>query len=85
MPENQAVLPPHRSISRRSRERRGTLGEQRFFALTGSATGAWFLLPNQQWAFRSDAQRERLIVTAGDAIAGCPGIGSTCASPRRGS
>ncbi|HET7276046.1 MAG TPA: hypothetical protein VFI91_12830, partial [Longimicrobiaceae bacterium] len=30
---------------------------------------AWFVLPTQPWAFRSDAQREQLLFGAGDALA----------------
>ncbi len=42
-------------------------------ALTGSAVWAWFLLPSQRWAFRSDAQRLSLLVGAGDAYASLAG------------
>ena len=30
---------------------------------------AWFVLPTQPWAFRSDTQREQLLYGAGDALA----------------
>src|SRR6476620_3609731 len=30
---------------------------------------AWFVLPTQPWAFRSDGQRERLLFAFGDALA----------------
>jgi hypothetical protein len=40
---------------------------------TAGSVWAWYLLPNQQWAFRSEAQRESLIVAAADAMAGLAG------------
>src|SRR5919107_3081420 len=36
---------------------------------TGHEAWAWFVLPTQPWAFRSDAQREQLLFGAGDALA----------------
>jgi hypothetical protein len=42
-------------------------------ALTDSAVWAWFRLPTQVWAFRSDTQREHLVVGAGDAVSGLAG------------
>lgn len=36
---------------------------------TDSEAWAWFVLPTQPWAFRSDTQREQLLFGAGDALA----------------
>ncbi len=36
---------------------------------TDRESWAWFWLPTQPWAFRSDAQREQLVVGLGDALA----------------
>ncbi|MGH3382972.1 MAG: ATP-binding protein [Nocardioidaceae bacterium] len=36
---------------------------------TDDEVWAWFVLPTQPWAFRSDAQRERLLLGSGDALA----------------
>jgi hypothetical protein len=41
--------------------------------LTDNAAWAWFALPTQPWAFRSDRQRESLLVGAGDALASLAG------------
>jgi hypothetical protein len=35
---------------------------------TGREAWAWFVLPTQPWAFRSDTQREQLLFGAGDAL-----------------
>jgi hypothetical protein len=40
---------------------------------TDNAAWAWFALPTQPWAFRSDRQREGLLVGAGDALAALAG------------
>ncbi|MDQ4007540.1 MAG: ATP-binding protein [Actinomycetota bacterium] len=40
---------------------------------TDGAAWAWFALPTQPWAFRSDRQRESLLVGAGDALASLAG------------
>jgi hypothetical protein len=42
-------------------------------AFTGTAVWAWFRLPTLVWAFRSDTQREHLVVGAGDAVSGLAG------------
>ncbi|MGH3432025.1 MAG: ATP-binding protein, partial [Thermocrispum sp.] len=42
-------------------------------AFTDGSAWAWFLLPTRPWAFRSDSQREGLIVGAGDAISALAG------------
>src|SRR4051794_9565661 len=36
---------------------------------TRNEAWAWFVLPTQPWAFRSDAQREHLLFGAGDGLA----------------
>src|SRR5689334_23627132 len=36
---------------------------------TANEAWAWFVLPTQPWAFRSDTQRELLLFGAGDALA----------------
>jgi hypothetical protein len=36
---------------------------------TGDEAWAWFVLPTQRWAFRSDTQREQLLFGCGDALA----------------
>ena len=38
-------------------------------AFTDHEAWAWFVLPTQPWAFRSDAQREQLILGTGEALA----------------
>ena len=42
---------------------------------------AWFVLPTQPWAFRSDTQREQLLYGAGDALAWLAGHRLICGSP----
>ncbi len=42
-------------------------------AFTGSEAWAWFTLPTQRWAFRSEAQRLSLVLGSGDAYAGLAG------------
>src|SRR5436309_822817 len=36
---------------------------------TAGEVWAWYVLPTQPWAFRSDVQREQLMYGAGDALA----------------
>lgn len=36
---------------------------------TGDDVWAWYVLPTQLWAFRSDTQREQLLHGFGDALA----------------
>jgi len=38
-------------------------------AFTEDEAWAWFVLPTQPWAFRSDSQREQLILGSGDSLA----------------
>lgn len=38
-------------------------------AFTANEAWAWFILPTQPWAFRSDTQREQLLYGAGDGLA----------------
>ena len=40
---------------------------------TDSAVWAWYVLPSQQWAFRSESQRESLILSGGDALSALGG------------
>ena len=40
---------------------------------TDNAAWAWFALPTQPWAFRSDRQRESLLVGGGDTLASLAG------------
>lgn len=38
-------------------------------AFTSDAVWAWFALPTQPWAFRSDSQRKQLVLSLGDSLA----------------
>lgn len=61
------------SSSRRAEEARRQSSALRHIdnnlAFTGDETWAWFVLPTQLWAFRSESQREQLMYGFGDALA----------------